>query len=188
MSKELEILNKMIEKVEFTDKDFYWEIRNSYAKVEQALQRLEAIDNASPSEALNELEMLHDCSTAMQELPSSNWIEYAENEAELDLKLYFGYEHIKEALIKAQEMQEDIIHYKGTIDNLRRDNALLKDIKNEQEKVLDIAVKKGVDFDLLRTCNNEHEYNKEVCYSLQFMLTKEEFDLAKRYVDKEVKN
>ena len=59
-------------------------LRDNIAEVVQALQRLESIENAEPSEALNCLERLHDCGI----------FNYEEME---------DYNAIKQALIKAQE-------------------------------------------------------------------------------------
>lgn len=113
-------------------------VNKSLDIIEQALQRLEAIDNTNPSKVLEELEMLHDCSTAIQELPSSNWVEYAENEAELDLKLYFGYENIKQALLKAQEDKKKVEALKELFANhielvVEKDRCYFK-IKNSKGK------------------------------------------------------
>lgn len=102
---------------------------NSKQELEKSLQRLEAIDNAKPSEALEELFKTT----------------YFGSKEEYD-KINSCYDSIKQALVKAQEQEEDIIHYKGTVDNLRRDNALLKDIKNKQEKVLNELINNHIEF------------------------------------------
>jgi len=80
--------------------------------VKQAIQRLNAIDNSNLKESLNDLEMLSNCAEAMKEAPSSNWIEYAQTEAELDLKLYLAYSNIQQALLKAQEQEKENAKYK----------------------------------------------------------------------------
>ena len=112
MTKELEALevirNKFI--------DFFHEDIPDFDIVEQALQRLETIDNANPSEALKCLEGLN-CGL--------------KDDKAIHITLgYFekAYPTIKQALLKTQEQEEDIIHYKGTVANLRRDNALLKEL------------------------------------------------------------
>ena len=164
MSKELEALKQVKNFLGYNYCSV--DLPNELRTIEQALERLEAIDNANPSEALEELEMLHDCSTAMQELPSSNWIEYAETEAELDLKLHFAYLDIKQSLIKSQE----------------------------QEKVLEIIKEYQVDIWLLKQCDYENyiRIRKEAMVSigqivnedgiiLENEITQEEFDLLKRY-------
>ena len=78
-------------------------IKEQLPTIKQSLHRLESIDNTEPSEALKKLEMLSDCAEAMKEKPSSNWIEYADNETELDYQLWRAYEDLKSALLKAQE-------------------------------------------------------------------------------------
>lgn len=98
------------------------------------------------------------------------------------------YSVVEGALIKAEENKTDIIHYKGTVDNLRKDNALLKERTNGQEKVLEILFKKQVDLGWLWYCiyecvNSLNEYNKKMPIE-KFKLTEEEYDLIKRYYDK----
>ena len=106
------------------------DLPNELKLIEQALQRLEAIDNANPSEALECLENLCD------EFPI----------------LKKDYKIINKTLIKAQE----------------------------QEKVLEIIKKKGIDIGWLRQCNMIEEYNYH-CEAKQ--LTQEEFKLLKRWTD-----
>lgn len=55
----------------------------------------------------------------------------AEYEDDLSDKITANYFALKQALLKAQEQEEDIIHYKGTIANLRRDNLILKELNAE---------------------------------------------------------
>ena len=103
MSRELEIMKEERERlVQEGYADCYIEECDLVIK---ALKRLESIENAEPSEALEKLEMLSDCAEAMKEAPSSNWIEYANNEAELDYQLWRAYEDLKSALLKAQEQE-----------------------------------------------------------------------------------
>ena len=45
-SKALECLHKVASKVELADCDDYWEVRNAYAKVEQALLKAEKLEKA----------------------------------------------------------------------------------------------------------------------------------------------
>ena len=80
MNKELECLKRLDTKNYLTEREH----REFYSVVEQALNRLEQIDNANPSEALNCLERLHDCGI----------FNYEEME---------DYNAIKQALLKAQE-------------------------------------------------------------------------------------
>ena len=153
MSKELEALKQVKNFLGYNYCSV--DLPNELRTIEQALERLEAIDNANPSEALEKLEMLSDCAVAMEEAPSSNWIEYAETEAELDLKLHFAYLDIKQSLIKSQE----------------------------QEKVLEILFEKNVDIIMIRMSETLDKYNRMI-YKDNFNrkeLTQEEFDLLKRY-------
>lgn len=135
------------------------EIMGEVAKEKTAMQRLEAIENSNPSEALERLEK------------NRNAIPYA-----------IDYRVIKQSLIKTQKQEEDIIHYKGTINNYRRDIALLKDIKKEQEKVLNIIKNKCVDIYLLKSISTLEEYNKSIGLR-GIELTQEEFDLLKRWFE-----
>ena len=57
-SKELEALHLIARKVELADNDDYWEVRNAYATVEQALTELQQIKSAEPTKALECLEKL----------------------------------------------------------------------------------------------------------------------------------
>ena len=84
-----------------------------YEEYQKMCNRLESIDNAEPSEALKCLEKLEECAEGMKDLPKSNWIDLAENEAELDLKIMDWVETIKfelfkgkQALLKAQEPKQ----------------------------------------------------------------------------------
>lgn len=121
MSKELEVkdlqanfikcFNELLTK---TDKDIIvvnisremaQDMVNLYEKYLTVKPSKASIDTATEM-LLTELEMLSDCAIAMEEEPSSNWIEYAETDAELDLKLHFAYLDIKQALIKSQEQEK----------------------------------------------------------------------------------
>lgn len=82
--------------------------------IEQALLELKSIKEAKPSEALKCLEFLKQQAIAFEH-------------SELAVKVANeNYNTIKQALLKARE-EEDIIDYKGTIDNLKRENAELKE-------------------------------------------------------------
>ena len=54
-------------------------------------------------EALESLDKLEECAYAMKDLPMSNWIDLAENEAELDLKIMNWVETIKFELFKGKQ-------------------------------------------------------------------------------------
>ena len=103
-------------------------------------QYFESIDNSKPSEAsidtatemlLTELEMLSDCAVAIEEEPSSNWIEYAETAAELDLKLHFAYLDIKQSLLKAQKQEKEIAYIEKIKTMIKQKNCALRYIESE---------------------------------------------------------
>lgn len=172
MSKGLEIIN-FYENSNYLN-TFHPNFMKDLQIVKKELQRLEAIENSEPSKEnidtatkilLTELEMISDCAEAMKEAPSSNWIEYAKTEAELDLKLYFAYLDVQQALIKAQE----------------------------QEKVLEIIMKKVFPLNNHTMIINHHkEYRSYYSAFNQFyednydaenyLLSQDEFELLKRYL------
>lgn len=97
MSKAIEDIKKIAFNIELNGiRCFGDEFRN----IIKELERLEAIDNAKPSEALEKLE---ECANGMKDLPKSNWIDLAENEAELDLKIMDWVETIKFELFKGNQ-------------------------------------------------------------------------------------
>ena len=115
MSKELEALEDIILYLNASEpKGLYCE---NIENIQQALLELQSIKEANTSEALKKLEMLSDCAEAMKEAPSSNWIEYANNETELDYKLWRAYEDLKQALLKAEKDEKIIL---GIEDYLNR--------------------------------------------------------------------
>ena len=161
MNKELEALDLLFYGYCFNSK-----VKQEYELIKQALQRLESIDNSNPSEVLELLRMIKFKS-----------INAGYNDG-------FGcWNKIEQALLKSQEMKEDIIHYKGTVENLKRDNALLKEIKNKQEKVLNIMFENNVDIDFLKSADTFEEYNKLIKVKSAFAidLAQEDFELLKRW-------
>lgn len=200
MSKELEALERVGNNLEH----HYSENIKDFNILKQALTRLEAIDNANPSEALERLEN------------NKNAIPYA-----------IDYRIIKQALIKSQEQEKEIDRLENQCldvlaDNIRLKNksqeqentngrAFGKDIINlnktlkqtidkpifyasrygnkyivpqklfeEQEKVLEIIFEKEVSIFQLKSCKNVNEYN-DLKFKEENKLTEEEFDLVKRY-------
>ena len=90
MSKEKEAFDILLQHIETeTDWSDYEKVKNAHKTVEETLKRLEAIDNAEPSEALNDLEFI--CKIL--------------NEKRIDVKWLFkkDYNTIKNALLKAQK-------------------------------------------------------------------------------------
>lgn len=155
MSEALEAFGRITLHTEY-DNDSHYDglhFEDDCKLVDKALERLEQIDNAKPSEALKKLEMLSDCAEAMKEAPSSNWIEYANNETELDYQLWIAYEYLKQALIKAEK----------------------------EHKALEIIKEKLVDVFKLYNCKTVEEYNQ--AQYRDCMLTKEEFNLLKEVLE-----
>lgn len=163
-----------------------------YEIIKQALQRLEQINNTNPSEALKAVNNdLEGCYEYEKRTGINNVVSMAISK-ELLIK-------IQQSLIKAQEQEEDIIHYKGTVDNLRRDNALLKELNAEKKKVLEIIKEKCLHNDNLNyvaVCINYDMYkelmskkydnevvkinwNDKVLLDYLKLLKEEEFDLLK---------
>ena len=134
-------------------------------------QRLESIDNSSPSEALGDLEKM------------VNLAYQVDDEFELlddDFGLY--YDKVKKYISKAQEQEEDIIHYKGTIANLRRDNALLKELNVKYKRVLEIIKEKPRDsrIAIAYLSTSISPTYEDYCLIVKIdLLPKEEFDLLK---------
>lgn len=68
-----------------------------YDDIKQALQRLEAIDNANPSEALKWLDDI-----------GEQWVERGLNPDIVQYKETQSYREIKQALLKAQEQEKEL--------------------------------------------------------------------------------
>ena len=144
--------------------------------LKQALQRLESIDNANPSEAMKCLDTIKEENCC--EDNSIGTIYYDECNT------------IKQALLKAQELKSE-------------NNALLEENKDlyfelelaekkykelieyakKQEKVLEIIKERQVNIALLVTVKDVEEYNFYIPYEeYEKYLTQEEFDLLKRWL------
>lgn len=158
MIKELEALDDLFDLV--TCQGSFEKAQKFYYIIEQALQRLEQIDNAEPSEVLECLETLLDKFGQQiliaEKLPRNateitNVLEYLNKTPQVV--------SIKQALIKAQE----------------------------QEKVLSIIYEKNVDIFELKCCSSAKEYNDSIRFKVGFIknyeLTQEEFDLLKRWAE-----
>lgn len=142
--------------------------------IKNMVQRLESLDNSKPSKALKTLEVLDNTISPLLEPILAKY------EDDLSDKITANYFALKQTLIKAQKQEKDIIHYKGTVANLRRDNALLKELNAEKKKVLEIIKEKEVSIFQLNCCKNVNEYN-DLQFKKDKKLTKEEFDTLKRY-------
>ncbi len=136
--------------------------------VEQALTELKTIKEAKPSEALKCVDVL--------------------KEDECITTLYQGkaLETIRQYILKAQEQEKDIIE-------LRRDNALLKDMKNKQEKALEILKKKAdfVFFGRSKEVKIEQVDSEDSLYLMtetgDTILPEEEYDTLKEIFYDELK-
>ena len=153
-------------------------IGDKYSKqikiLKQALQRLEAIDNANPSEALKELNYI-----------GNNCYEEAENAEEdciLYAKNYIGFDTIKQALLKAQENENRIDIEVESKKKIIQHNFALHKENAKLKRVLEIISEKQVDIEYLNKCNDVKEYNAHWCDE-RFYLTQEEFDLLKSWLD-----
>ena len=136
-------------------KEQYARVQKYNDIIEQALQRLESIDNANPSEALvyinslikeNDYDIKNQNNTGFDIDTQKKWVKYLNNKLSL-------LNSIKQALLKAQE----------------------------NEKVLEIIINKNVDFDTLTDSEALDDYNSKMNWSYR-RLTQEEFDLLKRYL------
>lgn len=153
----------------------------NYNHVLKDLKRLEAIDNANPSEALNSLEYI--CKIL--------------NEKRIDIKWLFEKEYntIKQALLKAQEQEKvletvkadliiELYNKKNAIEMFKQERIS----REKQDKILRIIKEKNVDIKQLKhfiqcytkevslkTYNDYHNSKEE--------LTQEEYDLFEEWLD-----
>ena len=127
-----------------------------YETIKQALQRLETIDNAKPSEALECLEYISKEEIVVRDRnsiymnPNDNNKGAFTHLTTVGVNFKGALEHIKQALIKSQE----------------------------QEKALKIMFEKYVDLNLLDCDDEVGQYNRHFGKGRQ--LTEEEFELLKR--------
>jgi len=158
---------------------------NSKLELEKALQRLEAIDNSNPSEALKTLEVLDKTISPLLEPV------LAEYEDDLGDTITANYFALKQSLIKAQEntRSEEILqkyYQEGiTLDSVRA----LKQERDNYKNVLNIINEKNVDIIAIKESKTLEEYNRNTWevehygkykgYKLQ--LTQEEFDTLKEW-------
>ena len=151
MSKELEALHTIAFNTQINGLNFGDELRI----IEQALQRLEAIDNANPSEALRELSIIRHLE-----------IGFDKNGNPLNVGMVDGFETIKQALLKAQEQEKENAELKK----------VLSIIKEKDVNIWYLTVSTKV--------KNYKDYNSFLMNDKnKRQLTQEEFDLLKRYCD-----
>ena len=81
-----------------------------------------------------------------------------------------------------------VMQLEATIENLRRDNSLLKEQATSYKKVLEVIKEKKVNIELLNASSSVEDYNNEVirnygyAFSTNRIFTQEEFDLLKRWL------
>lgn len=150
----------------------------AYDIIKQDLDRLEAIDNANPIEALEELFKTT----------------YFGSKEEYD-KINNCYNSIKLALLKAQEQEKENKVLKACIKDWEDDYEHLKFALEKREKALEIIKKKKVDIFSLKKCieldlpltdeQRLHKYNHDYMMIGMEQLTKEEFNLLREVLDNE---
>ena len=144
--------------------------------IEQALQRLESIDNAKPSKALEYI------NTLIKE--NDNDIKNQNTKVlgigmQAKFDIYLNYKSfmlsiIKQALIKAQEQEK-------VLDDAIKLTCERGDKLDYYEIILEIIKKKNVDTYILKMCKTVDEYNSKIVHIIGKTkeLTQEEFDLLK---------
>ena len=169
MSKELEEIKTLrgFNQVELNNDE---NINKSLDVIEKALQRLESIDNANPSEALKTLEDLR------------KQVSFANSDGCIFNDIYEDIirdiEIIKQALINEQEQEKEIDRLENQCLDVLGDNIRLK-------KVLEIIKERQVDVFHLMRSETVEEYNK-IWDSSKYCLTQEEFELLKAYFGKNI--
>lgn len=194
MSKELQALIIKIDESHWETEKEKREIRYCIVKIKEREQRLEAIENSKPSEALECVDILKEdgCITTLTQGKAL--------------------ETIRQALLKAQEQEKELtivekvksgkIHiHIGTDFVMMNKDKYYEYVDNEiepvskrilqakcelQEKVLEIIKEKNVDINYLRY-NTFHDYNCHILVrdglDTKNQLTQEEFDLLKEWLD-----
>lgn len=163
-------------------------------------------------EVLDALDKLEECAYGMEDLPQSNWIDLAENQAELDLKIMDWVETIKFELFKGKQallelkaikdanpsealeclmyLKAEFRNYPSAYEAIKQ--ALIKSQEQEKKlKALEIIKKKNVDVEGFKEALKSaiflqlETYNNWVRYDKERMLVEEEFDLLKGILNDE---
>lgn len=140
MTKEL----KALERIETFLKETCKHYKQDVGYIREALQRLESIDNANPSEAL--------------EWFGKQWVEYGIQDTVMQIKNTKEYDTIKQALLKAQEQEKvlEIIINKNVEMWLLKDSATLEQYNNRIHTGCEKLTQN--EFDLLkRYCDEEKD-------------------------------
>ena len=178
---------------------------NNLKSVKQTLQRLEAIDNAKPSEALGCLnDFIEDNKNSIEVSKANNYkTDYLEiKKRKLDI--------IKQALIKAQEQEKVIVElceycgmdnlypydnlneieitFKDTFDNYQRQRIESLGRLNKQEKALSIIKEKPyecaptINYIKINKGNPKMLNYEHYCMAVKDKVNENEFDLLKRWL------
>lgn len=137
-----------------------------YETIEQALERLEAIDDSKPSKALECLEKL-------------GHLDLYENYIDLQVNDVDEFTTIKQALIKAQELEQDNNALLEENNNLYTELTFAEGAKNYRN-VLKLIDEKNVDVRYFKQCNTLNDYN--YYQRLKNELSQKEFDLLKEWL------
>ena len=157
-----------------------------YKTIKQALQRLEAIENAKPSEALEELDYI-----------GKNCYEEAGNAEEdciLYAKDYIGFNTIKQALLRLDSLDDAMDLLPNHFSCIKNREIIVMRTETyeeylKQEKALKIIAEKGLplgEIDMIKQSANYNEYNIKFSWAnfknISIQKTEKEFELLKRWL------
>lgn len=160
-------------------------------------------------EVLDALDKLEECAYGMEDLPQSNWIDLAENQAELDLKIMDWVETIKFELFKGKQallelkaikdanpsealeclmyLKAEFRNYPSAYEAIKQ--ALIKSQEQEKKlKALEIIKNKRVPIPVIFEFDTYRDY-LEWAYSYvarQYLLTQDEFNLLKEMFEQKI--
>jgi len=201
MSKELECLERYhnLDVLKENENGLVLEDKEEYNTLKQALTRLESIDNAKPSEALKYIEDLRIENDTLIALKDTTGYDI-DNQ-----RIYVGrlkdkekeINTIKQALIKAQEIEKELKELKVKYADTLINNEFIK-YTDDNEKVLSIIKEKGFDKSIMDSnsyaiwVEDKTEQFAEAIEKHPTILnwdlfdkiiyTEEEFDLLKRWL------
>lgn len=163
-------------------KYWQWRIDKFNEKIElmnfakSSLERLEAIDNSKPSEALKKFDYI------------GNDIKFAYDDDYVSYDYTDDVEYIKQTLIKSQEMEKELDNLKYKNKLLTKENVRNAKIAEKQHKMIEIIKEKNVDINYLRyEAVNVRMYNNyisqlnKVSTINHSSLDDEEFNLLKEF-------
>lgn len=199
MSKELEAFERIKTEGDIEGNELHCFMNDDDINiVENGLRRLESIENTTPSEALECLEQWYGFLIADNDTLFSNGnVNYIEHQNRMG-KIYDEYNTIKQALLKAQELEKEndellqaVALFKQKLEDTNDikiattmmkqldKNISLEKEKNKYKKTLEIIKSKNVDISYLK-----YDCHFELCLYNKYMedskkLTQEEFNLLK---------